>query len=117
MVALESLCEVCGEKPAVAECSVCGRRVCSGHSSEDPSGRVVCVVCKSALCALCRERLSVAYCLSCGRMICMDCSVQLDNVRRICLDCARRGVKPKPRPKLLRGASRLALRVLGLLAG
>lgn len=118
MVTLTPLCEVCGERPAVTACSLCGRRVCERHAvKESPSGRVVCVLCKSALCEVCGERLSVAYCVSCGRLVCVECSVQIDNVRRICVECARKGVKPRPSPERLKGAARLTLSVLRLLAG
>ncbi|GAB6147792.1 hypothetical protein [Stetteria hydrogenophila] len=106
-------CEVCGERPAVASCSVCGRRVCERHLRRDPrSGRPICAVCEQALCMICGERLSVGYCVSCGRLVCVECSVQIDNVRRVCVECYRRGVRPRPSPARLRGAARLALRVV-----
>jgi len=115
---LDVACEVCGESAAIESCSICGRRVCKSHLYREAStGRVLCVICKSAVCSVCGERLSVTYCLSCGKMVCTECSVQLDNVRRVCIECARKGVKPKPAPKNLKGASRLTLKVLRLFAG
>lgn len=117
MMTLTVYCEICGEEPASHVCSVCGRRVCGRHARTTPSGRVVCVICESSLCQLCGVRLSVTYCISCGRLVCVDCSVQVDNVRRVCVECARRGVALRDETFGPRGASRLALRLVRLLAG
>lgn len=103
-------CEICGEKPAVATCRICGRHVCSGHISEDG----VCSVCMETLCSICGRRLSIGYCVICGRIGCDQCLIQVDNVRRVCVDCPR---KLAPRGESLRAkvleVVRMGLRLEG----
>lgn len=108
------LCEVCGERPAVGSCRLCGRSVCSEHLS--PSG--LCSLCESSLCALCRERLSVASCEVCGRPVCEECSVQLTPVIRVCRECLARSGGPEAlRSEAERQVRALALAVSRLLRG
>ncbi|MEB3846726.1 MAG: hypothetical protein GSR74_01970 [Desulfurococcales archaeon] len=83
---VETLCEICNTKPAVAQCRLCGRQVCEDHI--DDQG--ICTICREALCQICGQRLAIGYCIICGRLGCDQCLVQVDSVRRVCRDCLRR---------------------------
>ncbi len=80
------LCEICGERPSVGRCRICGREVCEEHLVNG-----VCSVCRDLLIPFKGSlKAPVGRCPFCGRLICRECSVELEPGIRVCLDCYRK---------------------------
>jgi len=82
----ETVCEICGKRPATHKCRICGRNVCVKHFN---LSKGICRVCSDLMCQLCGEKLSVDACIVCGKLVCRSCSVELQPGIRVCVHCYR----------------------------